>query len=122
MKLAILGSRSIVNDAWSLKAVDKVVTELSPTCILMGAARGPDPVISHYAQSHNIDIVRFLTYHLVDPTANFNSKHFFIRTKQIVNNADHLLALWDTKSHGTQYAIRYSQKIGVDVTVNKYVA
>jgi len=121
MKLAILGSRSIVDDAWSLKAVDKIVTELSPTCILMGSAKGPDPVISHYAQSHDIDIVRFLPYHLVDPTANFNSKYFFIRTKQIVNNADHLLALWDTKSHGTQYAIRYAQKIGVNVTVNKYV-
>lgn len=122
MKLAIIGSRSIKDDAWILKAVDKVVQELSPSCILIGSAKHPDVTISHYAQSHDIDVIRFLPYHLIDPVANFDSKHFFIRSKQIVNNADHLLALWDTQSNGTQYAIRYAQKIGVDVSVNKYVA
>ena len=121
MKLAIVGSRSIEDNAWVLKAVDKIVTQLDPSCILMGSAKGPDVVINHYAQSHDIEVVKFLPYHLVDPAADFDSKHFFIRTKQIVNNADHLLALWDTQSNGTQYAIRYAQKIGIDVTVIKYL-
>ena len=119
MKLGILGSRSITDDALVLKLVDKYVKELKPSCILMGAAKGPDPAISHYAQSHNIDIVRFLPYHLIDVTANFDSKYFFIRTKQIVNNSDHLLVFWDTLSKGTQYAIRYAQKIDIPVTVIK---
>ena len=121
MKLAIIGSRSIVDDAWTLKAVDKVVKQLKPTCILMGAARGPDAAVSHYADSHDIDLVRFLPYHLLDPIANFDSKYFFIRTKQIINNADHVLALWDTRSHGTQYAIRYAQKLEIPVNVVKFV-
>lgn len=120
MKLAIIGSRSIANDAWVLKIVDKIVKELKPSSILMGSARGPDNAVSHYAKSHDIDIIRFLPYHLVDPIANFNSKYFFIRTKQIVNNADHVLALWDTKSNGTQYGIRYAQKLDIPVTVIKY--
>ena len=30
MKLAIIGSRSIVDDAWTLKAVDKAVKQLKP--------------------------------------------------------------------------------------------
>ena len=121
MKLAIIGSRSIEDDAWTLKTVDKAVKELNPTCILMGAARGPDNAVSHYAESHNIDLIRFLPYHLLDPVANFDSKHFFIRTKQIINNADHVLALWDTRSHGTQYAIRYAQKLEIPVNVVKFV-
>lgn len=121
MKLAIIGSRSIVDDAWTLKAVDKAVKQLKPTCILMGAARGPDAAVSHYAESHDIDLVRFLPYHLLDPIANFDSKHFFIRTKQIINNADHVLALWDTKSNGTQYAIKYAQKLEIPVNVVKFV-
>ena len=121
MKLAIVGSRSIEDDAWTLRTVDKAVKELKPTCILMGAARGPDAAISHYAESHDIDLVRFLPYHLLDPVANFDSKHFFIRTKQIINNADHVLALWDTKSSGTQYAIRYAQKLEIPVNVVKFV-
>lgn len=121
MKLAIIGSRSIVDDAWTLKAVDKVVKQLKPTCILMGAARGPDAAVSHYAESHDIDLVRFLPYHLLDPVANFDSKYFFIRTKQIINNADHVLALWDTKSNGTQYAIKYAQKLEIPVNVVKFV-
>jgi len=121
MKLAIIGSRSIEDDAWTLKTVDKAVKKLNPTCILIGAARGPDTAVSHYAESHDIDLVRFLPYHLLDPVANFDSKHFFIRTKQIINNADHVLALWDTKSHGTQYAIRYAQKLKIPVNVVKFV-
>ena len=77
MKLAIIGSRSIEDNAWTLKTVDKAVKELNPTCILMGAARGPDNAVSHYAESHDIDLVRFLPYHLLDPVANFDSKHFW---------------------------------------------
>ena len=50
---------------------------------------------------------------------SFNSKYFFIRTKQILNNADELLAIWDTNSKGTEYAIKYAQKLGIPVKVVK---
>lgn len=119
MKLAIIGSRNIVDDALVLREVDKSVKELKPSCILMGQAQGPDPAISHYAQSHDIDIVRFIPYHLLDYKANFDSKYFFIRTKQLLNNADALLAIWNTYSKGTEYAIKYAQKLEIPVRVVK---
>jgi len=119
MKLAILGSRSITDDALILKSVDKVVKELNPSCVLIGDAKGIDPTVAHYAQSHDIDIIRFLPYHLLDPTSNFDSKYFFVRTKQLINNADALLAIWNTHSKGTEYAIKYAQKLEIPVKVVK---
>ena len=119
MKLAIIGSRSIEDDALVLKEIDRSVKELNPSCILMGQAQGPDPATTHYAESHNIDIIRFLPYHLLDVKANFDSKYFFIRTKQILNNADALLAIWNTYSKGTEYAIKYAQKLEIPVRVVK---
>ena len=75
--------------------------------------------MNHYAKANEIDIVNFLPYHLQDGQASFNSKYFFVRTKQILNNADKLLALWDTHSKGTEYAIKYAQKLGIPVKVVK---
>ena len=117
MRLAIIGSRSITDDAFILKTVDKHVKELNPSCILIGDAKGIDPAVAHYAQSHEIDIIRFLPYHLLDPTSNFDSKYFFVRTKQMIDNADKVLAIWDTRSKGTEYGIKYSQKRSLPVMV-----
>jgi nucleoside phosphorylase len=119
MKLAIIGSRSIVDDKLVLETIDKHAKEVNPTVILMGSALGIDPTIAHYARSHDIDIVKFLPYHLIDPTVNFDSKYFFIRTKQLLNNADGLLAIWNTYSKGTEYAIKYAQKLEIPVKVVK---
>jgi hypothetical protein len=119
MKLAIIGSRSITDSVTVLKAVDEYVNELKPSVILMGAAKGIDPVVAHYAKSHQIDIVEFVPYHLIDSTVPFDSKYFFIRTKQLLNNADVLLAFWDKQSKGTEYAIKYAQKLELEVHVIK---
>tara|TARA_R110002020_G_scaffold75961_1_gene193030 strand:+ start:98 stop:493 length:396 start_codon:yes stop_codon:yes gene_type:complete len=119
MKLAIIGSRSITDDAKVLKTIHNYCIDNKPSVILKSAGKGIDPTIDHYARANEIDTVNFLPYHLLDPKANFNSKYFFIRTKQLLNNADELIALWDTKSKGTEYAIKYAQKLGIPVKVVK---
>ena len=119
MKLAIIGSRSITNDVMVLKTIHNYCVDNMPSVILKSAGKGIDPTIEHYANANEIDTVNFLPYHLQDGQASFNSKYFFIRTKQILNNADELLALWDTKSKGTEYAIKYAQKLGIPVKVVK---
>ena len=119
MKLAIIGSRSITDDARVLKTIHNYCVDNIPSVILKSAGKGIDPTIQHYAKANEIDIVNFLPYHLQDGQASFNSKYFFVRTKQILNNADELLALWDTHSKGTEYAIKYAQKLGIPVKVVK---
>ena len=122
MKLAIIGSRSIIDDVKVLKTIHNYCIDNMPRVILKSSGKGIDPIIQHYAKANEIDTVNFLPYHLIDAQANFNSKYFFIRTKQIINNADELLVLWDTKSKGTEYAIKYAQKLGIPVKVVKILS
>tara|TARA_R100000781_G_scaffold11374_1_gene10427 strand:+ start:2093 stop:2467 length:375 start_codon:yes stop_codon:yes gene_type:complete len=119
MKLAIIGSRSITDDAFVLKTVNNYVMDNMPSVILKGDGKGIDPAVNHFAKAHEIDIVNFLPHHLLDASTSFSSKYFFIRTKQLLNNADELLAIWDTKSKGTEYAIKYAQKLELPVKVVK---
>tara|TARA_R110000787_G_scaffold142935_1_gene256620 strand:- start:376 stop:768 length:393 start_codon:yes stop_codon:yes gene_type:complete len=119
MKLAIIGSRSITNDVKVLQTIHNYIVDNKPNVILKSAGLGIDPTVDHYAKANNIDTVNFLPYHLLDAQTSFNSKYFFIRTKQILNNADELLAIWDTNSKGTEYAIKYAQKLGIPVKVVK---
>jgi len=119
LRLAIIGSRSITDDAKVLKTIHTYVIDNKPSVILKSTGKGIDPAIDHFAKANEIDVVNFLPYHLLDASANFNSKYFFIRTKQLLNNADELLAIWDTKSKGTEYAIKYAQKLEIPVKVVK---
>ena len=121
MKVCVVGSRSLDSADKVLPIIDKFIKELpsSSVTFLIGSAKGVDPLSKHYAQSHGHDVVEFLPYHLLDNKTEFDSRHFFIRTKQLVDNADRVLAIWDTKSNGTEYAIKYSQKQGKPTTIIK---
>lgn len=121
MKVCIVGSRSLDTPDKVLPIIDKFVRELGTQQVtfLIGSAKGVDPLSKHYADAHGIDVVEFIPYHLIDKTVEFDTKYFFIRTKQMIDNADKVLAIWDTKSKGTHYAIKYSQKINKPVMVIK---
>jgi|SaaInl3SG_22_DNA_1037383.scaffolds.fasta_scaffold08441_3 predicted Rossmann fold nucleotide-binding protein DprA/Smf involved in DNA uptake len=121
MKVCVVGSRSLTSADKVLPIIDKFVTELpsSNVTFLIGSAKGVDPLSKHYAHSHGHDVVEFLPYHLLDSSVEFNSKYFFIRTKQMLDNADAVLAIWDTKSKGTHYAIKYTQKLEKPIMIIK---
>ena len=119
MKLCIIGSRSVSDASLILPVIDKFVADTKNPVFLIGSAKGVDPLSKKYAENHGIPVVEFVPYHLLDTTVEFNSKYFFIRTKQMIDNADKVLAIWDTKSKGTHYAIKYSQKLSKPVMVVK---
>lgn len=123
MKLCIIGSRSIDKAEVVFPILNKFMDTLpkGSATFLTGSAKGLDPLTKKFAESRGIDVVEFLPYHLIDPTVAFDSKYFFIRTKQMINNADKVLAIWDTKSKGTEYGIKYSQKLGKPVMVVKVI-
>ena len=121
MKVCILCSRSIDKAEVVFPAIDRFIKEhgTGTLTFLLGSAKGVDPLTKKYAEARGIDVVEFLPYHLIDPTVDFNSKYFFLRTKQMIDNADRVLAIWDTKSKGTEYGIKYSQKKNLPVMVVK---
>src|SRR6056300_408301 len=121
MKVCIIGSRSLDKAEKVFPIIDRFIKEhgTGTLTFLLGSAKGVDPLSKKYAEARGIDVVEFIPYHLIDPTADFDSKYFFIRTKQMIDNADRVLAIWDTKSKGTHYAIKYAQKLEKPIMIIK---
>ena len=120
MKLCIIGSRSIDKAEFVFPVIEKFIKDhtTGKITIIAGGAKGVDQLAKAYANSHGLDFVEFLPYHLLDKVP-FSSKYFFIRNKQMIDNADKVLVFWDGKSKGTEYGIKYSQKIAIPVMVIK---
>ena len=121
MKVCIIGSRSLDKAEVVVPIIDKFFKDhtTKPQVIISGGAKGVDQMSELYAEQNGLDFVQILPYHLLDTTAEFNSKYFFIRTKQMISNADKVLAIWDTKSKGTEYGIKLAQKLDIPVMVVK---
>lgn len=123
MKIAVIASRSINDKVLVEDSIEKFVKEHSHDRItfLTGSASGTDKHTREYAEGNGYDVVEFVPYHLVDTSVEFSSKFFFFRTKQLLDQADGLVAIWDSESNGTKYAIRYAQKKNIPVQVIKKV-
>ena len=121
MKICIIGSRTLDKAEIVFPIIDKFLESYKEKSItfLIGNAKGVDPLSKKFAEARGIDIVEFIPYHLLDPTAVFNSKYFFVRTKQMINNADRVLAIWNMKSKGTEYGIKKKKKKEIPVSVVK---
>lgn len=121
MKICIIGSRSIDKAEFVIPILDKFIKDhvVGTPVILSGGAKGVDQITKSYAKANGLTLVEFLPYHLLDNKVEFSSKYFFIRNKQMIDNADRVLIIWDGKSKGTEYGIKYSQKKNIPVMVIK---
>ena len=122
MKICIIGSRSLDRAENILPIIDTFIKDhtTGKLTILSGGAKGVDQLSRKYSEANGIDFVEFLPYHLLD-NVPFSSKYFFIRNKQMIDNADKVLIIWDGKSKGTEYGIKYSQKKNKPVMIIKQI-
>lgn len=122
MRIAIIGSRSITDPEIVFTAIDRFVKDqcVGKPVIISGGAKGIDELAKKWAGVQGLDFIEFLPYHLVDKGVDFSPKYFFARNRQIIQNADKVLAIWDGESTGTLHSIRYAQKIGVPVMIIKH--
>lgn len=119
MKLAIIGSRSIQNSAYVFGCIEDWKKRYQPTnlVILAGGADGVDDWAERWAKVNSVDFVLFKPYFMIDNQSPYSSRHFFMRNKQLVLNADHVLAIWDGKSNGTNFGIKYAKKVHKPITI-----
>ena len=99
--LAVVGSRSFNNYELLRKHLDK----RNITQIISGGARGTDTLAAKYAKEKKIELLEFLP----DWTTHGKAAGF-IRNKQIINAATHVIAFWDGTSHGTLNSINLAKK------------
>ena len=106
MRLAIVGSRSLVNidiDSYIPQNVSEIVS---------GGAKGVDSIAKDYANRNGILLTEFLpNYKLYGRGAPIK------RNEEIARYSDEVIAFWDGKSKGTEHTINFFKNLGKKVTV-----
>ncbi len=104
MKLLIAGSRSIKDFDLSPYIPDDV------DVIISGGAGGIDTLAEQYADKHRISkcIIR-PRYDLYGKAAPLK------RNEEMIEIADKVLVIWDGKSKGAAYTLKYAEKINKEI-------
>jgi hypothetical protein len=101
MKIAVVGSRGF-ND---FEKLEKELNKYEIDEIISGGAKGADALSEKYAKKHNIPIKIFKP-----DWRKYKRGAGLVRNKQIVENADVVIAFWDGASKGTKFTIDYAKK------------
>ncbi len=99
MKLLIVGLRSIPD--FDLSPYIPADTDT----IISGGACGVDSLAEQYADLHR------LSKYIIRPRYDlYGCAAPLKRNEQMVDLADAVLAIWDSRSKGTQYTLKYTKK------------
>lgn len=106
MKIAIIGSRNPGDINFALE-LEKRINIQDGDAIISGGANGIDSLAADYAKGRNLQLVEYRPDY-----AQYGRGATFIRNRQIIENADMVVAFWNGESRGTKYSIDYAKKIG----------
>ena len=116
MKAAVIGSRAL-----GCFDIDKYISEVERqlgdkiTIIITGGARGVDTVAAAYADRRGIP------KQIILPDYTLGKGAPLIRNKQIVKDADIVIAFWDGQSRGTLHAIKHASVYNKPIIVYKSI-
>lgn len=126
MKTIIAGSRDINSYISLLKAIQE--SGIIPTIIVSGKAQGADTLGELYAKRHRIMVDPYpaqwedLSHYNAVIKINKNGVKYDAmagrrRNRQMAENAEALIALWDGKSKGTKNMIDIAKELNLKVFV-----
>ena len=105
----ISGSRAL-NDNKSHCIVFNTLDEIhksTPICVLIsGNANGIDKIAEEWATTYNIEIKRY-----IPDWKRYKKGAGLIRNKEMLKNADKVIAFWDGKSNGTKHVIEMAMRV-----------
>jgi len=104
----IAGSRGITD--YSIIEAAVIQSGFEITRVVSGTARGVDQLGEKYAQLHNFPVDKY--------PADWNThgkRAGYLRNKQMADNADALIAIWDGVSKGTKHMIEIAAGKGLRV-------
>lgn len=114
MKLAIVGSRTFNNYDLLEKSITQIYDLSHITGIVSGGAYGADTLGEQFANNHSIPLL------VKKPNWSvYGKKAGFLRNKEIVNDADEIIAFWNGISRGTKITIDCANKVNKKVTIIK---
>lgn len=105
MRLAIVGCRHFDNYELFCKCIESLNILDGVEYIVSGGATGADSLAERYAREHAIP---FKVY----PAnwSKYGRSAGYRRNKQIVDDADYVVAFWDYKSPGTKHTITLARE------------
>lgn len=111
MKIAIIGTREYGNINLEQEIINRMLIFRNDT-IISGGARGIDTLAAMYARKHGMKLLEFRPDY-----ATYGRGATFVRNRQIVDEADVVIAFWNGTSRGTKYTIEYAKKKHVPVII-----
>ena len=112
MRLAVVGTRTFERVDLVDAHLDRWRSQHSPLIIVSGGARGADRLAAAYAKRHCLELLQFRA-----DWAQHGRRAGAIRNRQIVDNADALVAFWDEQSPGTKITLEMAIGKGIPSTV-----
>lgn len=122
MKLALFGSRTINNEKFIQKHLDKYLIDMGQVnVVLMGGAAGVQEIAKEHLKDRT-DVITFKPWHMVDTRLGFVTKYFFMRNKQIIDNSHRVLVFMKEGEEDSEVdkAIEFAHKRGKQVDIIKY--
>lgn len=111
MKIAVVGSRDFANSELLELTLNKYVFDK----LVSGGAKGADTLAEQYAKDKKIETEIYLPDY-----KKYGKKATIIRNKDIVKNADFIIAFWNGVSSGTKMTINECHKQKKQVLTIQY--
>ena len=112
IRLAIVGSRTFNDMDLLEKSIVNIARITDIACVISGGASGADTLAEKFALKYGIP----MSIHAAQWN-KFGKRAGYLRNKEIVNDADQVIAFWDGASPGTKITIDLATKSGKKVTV-----
>ena len=111
MKIAIVGSPKYRDETKLFPIMAAFLEDQthSNVIILTGNMMGTEKSAERFAHNRGLDCVVFRPSKPVDRSIVDLTKNVYERNKQIVDNADKVLAFWDGESPIVQHIIKYAK-------------
>lgn len=113
-KIAIIGSRDFKNKKLLDVHMQTYKAMYNITHIISGGAKGTDTLGAQWANKNDIETIVFY------PDFKKHKRAYHIRNRQIVKEADIVIAFWNGNSTGTKYTMDYARTLEKELIVVKY--
>lgn len=116
-KVVIGGCREFEDYAVFCESVDIFLSELKKRgtiCILSGTCRGVDKMGERYAAERGYTVQRYPA-----EWGKYGRSAGPRRNREMVDDADFVIAFWDGESAGTRSLVEYTKRVGKPLRIKK---
>ena len=114
MKVSIIGSRDFKNKELLDITMKNIQERTTIDKIISGGAKGADTLGVQWANKNSIETLVF------NPDFKKHKRAYHFRNRQIVKEADLIVAFWNGYSTGTKYTVTFAKTLEKELIVVKY--